>query len=410
MRTCLPHVLLAVILNLGIASAWAEPTLVGFFRLPADTFAQGPTSGQFIEAANGRTPPFADRQPVQGVSCVIHSPEGLLLLSDNGFGGKSNSADYLLSVYRLPSGPEILGMHPPEPAFTIHDPDRQIPWPIVADAEFYPNGKGDIPVDPAIREQRLLTGADFDVESFVRLDDGSFIIGEEFGPYLLHVDATGKLLRAPIPVPGVKSPDNPTLAKDEAPTLPRSRGFEGMAKLPNAPHLLCMLEGPVQGQPEKQLNVYRFDYEQMGFAPNDPISPAFTYHLSDEASAIGELTALNDRHLIVIERDSKQGDEAAWKKLFLVDIERQDADGNASKTRLADLLAIADPKDLDGNGDPIHRMPFWTIESVLVVDPRTLLIVNDNNYPFAHGRQEGLPEPTEFALIRFERPVESHVP
>jgi hypothetical protein len=28
--------------------------------LPADTFAPGPTSGQFITAANGRTPPFVD--------------------------------------------------------------------------------------------------------------------------------------------------------------------------------------------------------------------------------------------------------------------------------------------------------------------------------------------------------------
>ena len=36
---------------------------------------------------------------------------------------------------------------------------------------------------------RPLTGGDLDPESFVRLADGSCWIGEEFGPFLLHVDA-----------------------------------------------------------------------------------------------------------------------------------------------------------------------------------------------------------------------------
>ena len=51
-----------------------------------------------------------------------------------------------------------------------------------------------IPVDPAIRNGTLLTGADFDVESIARMDDGSFWVGEEFGPYLLHFSAQGVLL------------------------------------------------------------------------------------------------------------------------------------------------------------------------------------------------------------------------
>jgi len=34
----------------------------------------------------------------------------------------------------------------------------------------------------------LLTGFDLDVESFVIAKDGTFWVGEEFGPYLLHFD------------------------------------------------------------------------------------------------------------------------------------------------------------------------------------------------------------------------------
>lgn len=43
--------------------------------------------------------------------------------------------------------------------------------------------------------------------------DGTLWFGEEFGPFLLHTDATGKVLEAPVPLPGVESPDHP------APTL-----------------------------------------------------------------------------------------------------------------------------------------------------------------------------------------------
>jgi glycerophosphoryl diester phosphodiesterase len=33
-----------------------------------------------------------------------------------------------------------------------------------------------------------------------------------------------------------------------------------------------------------------------------------------------------------------------------------------------------------------YRMPFVTIENVLVIDDRTILVANDNNYPFSLGR------------------------
>ncbi|MEB3212930.1 MAG: hypothetical protein VKL39_16370, partial [Leptolyngbyaceae bacterium] len=89
-------------------------TLLGFAVLPADTFADGPQSGADngnIDAvnriqpisANGRTGPF-DGQPVQGFSAVQFAPGSdgttFWFLSDNGFGGESNSTDYLLRLYQ----------------------------------------------------------------------------------------------------------------------------------------------------------------------------------------------------------------------------------------------------------------------------------------------------------------------
>jgi hypothetical protein len=70
------RLLLSLCLGLGastLAAPVAGQTLEGFARLPADTFAPGPTSGQLIAPTNGRVPPFVDKQPVQGISSVLRT-------------------------------------------------------------------------------------------------------------------------------------------------------------------------------------------------------------------------------------------------------------------------------------------------------------------------------------------------
>ena len=167
----------------------SDTTLKGFASLPADTFAEGPPAGKGI-SANGRTGPFPG-QPVQGFSAVQFADQNnFWFLPDNGFGAKTNSADFLLRLYKLdPSfqGAEATGdgSVKVESFIQLRDPDKKVPFEIT-------NGKtGD----------RALTGADFDVESFVFAKDGTIWVGEEFGPFLLHFDAAGKLLDAPLATP-----------------------------------------------------------------------------------------------------------------------------------------------------------------------------------------------------------------
>lgn len=159
--------------------------LKGFALLPADTFAGGPPSGARATDLGGPFP----AQPVQGFSGVQFADKNSFwFLSDNGFGSKANSADFLLRMYRLEPGFRGTngdGGVKVKEFISFSDPDRKVTFPIVNETT----------------RERFLTGADFDVESFVFAADGTIWIGDEFGPYLLHFDRTGKLLEAPIPTP-----------------------------------------------------------------------------------------------------------------------------------------------------------------------------------------------------------------
>lgn len=101
-----------------------------------------------------------------------------------------------------------------------------------------------------------------------------------------------------------------------------------------------------------------------------------------------------------------------FKKVFLLDLARAtEHDGYPGKTLLLDLLAIPDPTGVGGDGD-FFRLPFYTIESVHVVDDRTLLIASDNNFPFSNGRARSLDrsgplaaDGTESILVRLGTPL-----
>jgi hypothetical protein len=95
---------------------------------------------------------------------------------------------------------------------------------------------------------------------------------------------------------------------------------------------------------------------------------------------------------------------ALHKKIYLIDLNEIDANGFVKKTELIDLLNIADPNDLNGDKSTLFTFPFVTIEDVLIVDPTTLLVINDNNYPGGHGRGFG-PDNTEFILVSLDSPL-----
>jgi hypothetical protein len=394
------------VLVVGTGTVQAQ-TLEGFAALPSGTFAPGPTSGQFIAPANEVMPPFAAKQPVQGVSSVLRAPNGdFLVMSDNGFGSKPTSPDYVLRVYRISPDFQTAqggsGHITVKSFFTLRDPDKKLGFALVADGEFYPDSN--VPVDPAIRANRWLTGGDFDIESFRQAHDGTLWFGDEFGPFLIHTDATGKVLEAEFPLPGVKSPQNPYLKEGETPNLLGSRGFEGMAIAPNGKTLYPMLEGSLTSDPDqRRLIINEFDLGTRKYTGKQ-----WFYRLDAEIStgqAIGDFTEVMKDTFLVIERDGQQGEPAQFKRIFSVNLNDLDALGFLVKHEVADLLQIQNPHKL-ADGKPVFEFPFVTIESVIPLNRREIGVLNDNNYPFSNGRTTGKPDNNEFIIIRLPEPLQ----
>ncbi|PSN13513.1 hypothetical protein C7293_15605 [filamentous cyanobacterium CCT1] len=178
-----------------------------------------------------------------------------------------------------------------------------------------------------------------------------------------------------------------------------SRGFEGMAFSPDRATLYPMLEGTVVGDPAGSLRIYEFDVASAAYE-----GLVGLYQMESVANAIGDFTPINDSEFLVIERDNNQGEAAEFKKIFKVDLSQVDSEGFVAKTEVVDLLNISDPNDLNGDGSTSFDFPFVTIEDVLVIDADTILVANDNNYPFSLGRGPDI-DNNEIIEIQLDQPL-----
>ena len=392
---CLAAACAALLAPGAYAAASTGSTLLGRAILPSDAYQPGPLSGAAVAPNNGVVPPFPG-QPIPGFSAVLDAGHGELWgMPDNGYGSKANSADFLLRLYRIrphfrttrggSGAVDVLGF------LSLRDPDGQIPFALT-------------------RADRLLTGADFDLESVRRAKDGTFWFGEEFGPFLLHTDATGRVLEAPFELPGVRSPQSPFLPSADAWNLPASRGFEPMALSVDGKTLYPMLEGALRGDPDPRRRIINeFDLRARRYTGR-----TWTYRTDAEFpnAVIGDLTAVDEHRFVLIERDDDQGAQARQKKIYLVDLRRADSDGHLVKRLVLDLLQIGDPHGIStparpgefGVGEPFS-FPLQSVESLELLGGERLLIANDNNYPGSDGRWIARDRPDDVELIVVRAPA-----
>ncbi|KXF78925.1 glycerophosphodiester phosphodiesterase [Paramesorhizobium deserti] len=374
----------------------------------------GTMPGMDENRPTGLALPF-DGQPLQGFSGIKTMGDGTFwTLSDNGFGNKLNSPDAALMLHHIKFDWDAGKIERIETLF-LSDPDKKVPFPIVLEGT----------------DKRYLTGSDFDVESIQPVDDG-FWIGEEFGPFLIHVDRAGKVtdvVETVVEGEPVRSPDYPSFTLPANPTqkmpafnLKRSGGFEGMARSKDGAKLYALLEGPRyldDGTVEKvgdnsALRIVEFD-----IAGRKWTGRSWLYPLSDGGEAIGDFNMMDDTTGLVIERDNGEGvaaracadakdpqpdcfsTPAKFKRIYKIEMNDANVGGPIRKIGYIDLMAISDPegKARQGGGEGFYDMPFVTIENVDVVDENHIVVGNDNNLPFSAGRALDKADDNEFVLL-----------
>jgi len=383
-------VFLYLMLLLSVSSFAA--TLVGWSTLGKNIYTAGPFSQH--QPPTGWAPPSA--QMIGGFSAGEKTSNGnYVFLADTGFGPKASSLSSLLGMYALDiEFNDLKGQQKHveiSKLIRFNDVDDKLSFRKQADFEFYGDVNSNLVVDSMIKQDRLLTGGDIDPESF-RVDyKGNLWVGEEFGPFLIKFDKTGKVLRQEISVPGAVSPDNPLLKKGEQPTTLTSAGLEGMAINPKGNKLFPMLEKTVFGDPEKALRIYVFDVDAEEFETG-----YYLYQLDGNATEIRELVAINDHEFLTLEQNEHWGSpEGQVKKVYLISIDQVQKNAFVKKTELVDLMHLFDPADLNADHSTEFSFPKLTIETIIILDKDTLLIANDNNFG----------ERSEFIKVRLDQPL-----
>jgi hypothetical protein len=439
MRAATLSALLTVTLA-GAAFAQSQPAvLAGHVVIPAATFIPAPadapddlkvsgkfTTGKRIEAigtvegrSRGRPTgvklPF-DGQPVQGSSGIKRMPDGTFwVLTDNGFGSKANSPDAMLFLnqYRMNWDK---GTADRLATIFLHDPDKKLPFRIVHEGT----------------AKRYLTGADLDLESFQPIGD-KFWIAEEFGPYLIRTDRTGKVeavFETMIDGKAARSPDHYAVMSPAVPggatafTIRRSKGYEGMAASPDGRFLYAMLEGPAWDAEKKDWEKTADGKEYLRVLEFDVAGEKWTgrhwkYVLEENGLAIGDFNMISPTQALVIERDDHEGtadkacpagtksencfDQVAkFKRIYKIEMTDANANGPVRKIAHIDLMKIADPdkKARKPLNDGVLTFPFFTIENVDIVDGEHIVVGNDNNLPFSSSRDPNKADDNEFVLLK----------
>ncbi|WP_322999050.1 esterase-like activity of phytase family protein [Castellaniella sp.] len=379
--------------------------------------------GRSADRATGMALPIQG-QPRQGHSGIRVLDDGTAwILTDNGFGAKANSMDSMLYLNRYRIDWAAGTLAPLQTVF-LSDPDKKIPFRIVHEDT----------------KQRYLTGSDLDTESFQPIGD-HFWIGDEFGPYLIKTDRSGKVLaffETEVDGKAIRSPDHYRVATPGEPgqsykgvNLKRSKGFEGMAASPDGKFLYPLLKGPVwdEGAGGWEMKDGKTVLRVLEFSVADEkwTGRSWFYPLEGKNHAIGDFNMIDAKTALVIERDNGEGtpDKAcapaakdttvcfsnlpAFKRVYKVVFPDGDAGQAMRKIAYIDLLKIQDPKGVARKPltDGVLQFPFFTIENVDVVDAAHIVVGNDNNFPFSSSREPNRQDDNELVLLRVEQLLNS---
>jgi 3-phytase len=185
-----------------------------------------------------------------------------------------------------------------------------------------------------------------DTESLAKDQDGSFWVGEEYAPSIVHFDQNGKMIKRLNP--GLELPK---IYLERKP----NRGFEGVAIFEN--HVWGILQSPLPKE-EGVARIVEVDTE------TNKATAEYFYPFEKGNEKIGDLYAIGPKTFIVLEQNGKIGKESS-KLVFKFTI--NESDKKVEKKLIADL----------------KNTPFNDVEKVeglTMINNRQIALCLDNDF------------------------------
>jgi len=241
-----------------------------------------------------------------------------------------------------------------------------------------------------------------DAEGIIRLTDGSYWIGEENGPSVLHVAADGTVIERLVPAGSEK--DFEGAAYKVSGGLPAilvkrqtNRGIESMAVSPDETKLYFMVQNPLANPNadayKAAKNTRLFVYDRV----SEKLSGEYIYQLDDpqtfrndptdkqNAPRISEVLALGNDRLLVLERTDKTTKLHEVKLAGATNILASRWDDMSTnptleqENDLSKLDLIAVPKTLRFDSADYPMAPN-KLEGLAIMGDGALAMINDNDF------------------------------
>jgi hypothetical protein len=243
-----------------------------------------------------------------------------------------------------------------------------------------------------------------DTEGLVRLKDGTFWIGEEYGPSLVHVAADGKIIERLVPASLESDLSGATYkVTGSLPTIltkrQLNRGIEGIALAPDESALYAIVQNPLANPDADAFKkavatrVLKLDLRTQQVVGEyvytlDP-AESFKNDKSDKQSdvRISELTAVGHDQLVVLERIAKTTklqaiDLSTGTNILGTDWDKVETAPSLEQLTAADLTAkgvTPVTKKLWLDSSTFAELP-EKVEGVSIVDGKNLVLINDDDF------------------------------
>jgi len=230
-----------------------------------------------------------------------------------------------------------------------------------------------------------------DTEGITPDGKGGYWLCDEYGPFLINVDARGKILtiNGPQAAEGEKSIAGglPNVLKWRQP----NRGFEGLTRMPDG-RIIAAVQSTldINGKSKKQARFTRL----VSFDPATGKTAMYGYPIDSAAygknsdAKIGDIVALDNQHILLIEQGSDK-DDAMRNLIYKVDL--SPATELAAFDKPGEYPEFDDEKALAQRGIKLAaktlvvdlRQLGWQqdkAEGLALIDNKTLAVTNDNDF------------------------------